>query len=77
MLGKLKGYGIEDVDEIQVPNDPKNDGKIKGFAFLRFNTCSDAEAAFHCLRKPDAVFGKAKGDKVAFARTSMHPREEV
>ncbi|XWS61035.1 hypothetical protein CRYUN_Cryun07bG0091200 [Craigia yunnanensis] len=77
VLGKLKGYGIEDFDEIQVPNDPKNDRKIKGFAFLRFNTCSDAKAAFHRLRKPDAVFGNARGAKVAFARTPMHPREEV
>ncbi|XP_022736270.1 uncharacterized protein LOC111289463 isoform X2 [Durio zibethinus] len=77
VLRKLNGYGIEDLDEIQVPNDPKNEGKNKGFALLRFNTCSDAKAAFHRLRKPDAVFGNAKSAKVAFARTPMHSREEV
>lgn len=77
MLEKLKGCGIEDVDEIQVPNDPKNERKIKGFAFLRFNTCCDAKAAFHRLRKPDALFGNARCAKVAFAHTPVHPREEV
>ncbi|XVF09702.1 hypothetical protein REPUB_Repub07fG0118100 [Reevesia pubescens] len=77
VLGKLKGYRIEGIDEIQVPNDPKNDKKIKGYALLRFNTCSNAKAAFHCLRKPDAVFGYATGAKVAFACTPMHSREKV
>ncbi|KAG4190572.1 hypothetical protein ERO13_A07G039100v2 [Gossypium hirsutum] len=77
VLGKLKGYGIENIDEIQVPNDPKDDRKIKGFAFLRFNTFSDAKAALHRLRKPDAAFGNARGAKIAFARTPMHPREKV
>ncbi|MBA0674056.1 hypothetical protein Goari_015670, partial [Gossypium aridum] len=77
VLGKLKGYGIENIDEIQVPNDPKDDRKIKGFAFLRFNTFSDAKAALHRLRKPDIAFGNARGAKIAFARTPMHPRERV
>ncbi|XVE58685.1 hypothetical protein DITRI_Ditri04bG0188700 [Diplodiscus trichospermus] len=77
VLQKLKGYGIEDVAEIKVPSDPKKEGKIKGFAFLRFDTCFAAKAAFHHLRKPDAVFGTAKGAKVAFARTPMHQREEA
>ncbi|MFQ6619254.1 hypothetical protein Gotur_001203 [Gossypium turneri] len=77
VLGKLKGYGIENIDDIQVPNDPKDDRKIKGFAFLRFNTFSDAKAALHRLRKPDIAFGNAKGAKIAFARTPMHPGERV
>ncbi|XVF50686.1 hypothetical protein PTKIN_Ptkin04bG0122100 [Pterospermum kingtungense] len=77
VLRKLKGYGIEDVDEIQVIVDPKKNGKIKGFAFLRFNTCSDAKAAFLHLKKPDAVFGNARGAKVAFVYTPMRPRKEV
>ncbi|XP_021285586.1 heterogeneous nuclear ribonucleoprotein Q-like isoform X3 [Herrania umbratica] len=77
VLEKLKCYGIEDVDEIQVPNDPKNKRKIQGFAFLRFNTCCVAKAAFHRLRKPDALFGDARGAKVAFSHTPVHPREEA
>ncbi|MBA0789993.1 hypothetical protein Gohar_014668, partial [Gossypium harknessii] len=77
VLGKLKGYGIENIDDIQVPNDPKDDRKIKGFAFLRFNTFSDAKAALHRLRKPDIAFGNARGAKIAFARTPMHPGERV
>ncbi|OMO85867.1 hypothetical protein CCACVL1_09951 [Corchorus capsularis] len=74
---KLKTYGIEDLDEIQVPNDPKKEGWIKGFSFLRFSTCSAAEVALHRLRKPDAFFGNERGAKVTFAHTKMHSTEEV
>ncbi|GMI95297.1 hypothetical protein HRI_003199000 [Hibiscus trionum] len=76
VLRKLKGYGIENIVEIQVPKDSKNDKKIKGFAFLRFNTFSDATAALHRLRKSDAVFGSPRRAKIDFARTPMHSREE-
>ncbi|KAE8663304.1 F5O11.10, putative isoform 1 [Hibiscus syriacus] len=77
ILGKLKGYGIENIVEIQVPKDTKNDKKIKGFSFLRFNTFSDAKAALHHLRKPDVVFGNLRRAKVAFAHTPMQSREEI
>ncbi|OMO98053.1 hypothetical protein COLO4_14173 [Corchorus olitorius] len=77
VVEKLKTYGIEDLDEIQVPNDPKKEGRIKGFSLLRFSTCSSAEVALHRLRKPDAFFGNARGAKVTFAHTKMHSTEEV
>ncbi|KAL4339635.1 hypothetical protein GQ457_08G035910 [Hibiscus cannabinus] len=77
VIRKLKGYGIENIVEIQVPEDTKNDKKIKGFAFLRFNTFSDAMAALQRLRKPDAVFGSPRRAKIDFARTPMHSREEI
>ncbi|KAE8721678.1 F5O11.10, putative isoform 1 [Hibiscus syriacus] len=77
ILGKLKGYGIVNIVEIQVPKDSKNDKKIKGFAFLRFKTFFDAKAALHHLRKPDVVFGNLRCAKVSFARTPMQSREKI
>ncbi|XP_010918318.1 uncharacterized protein [Elaeis guineensis] len=77
VLETLKGYGIEQVEHILLPDDPNNEGKIKGFAFLEFNSHSDAMAAFQRLKKPDAVFGCDRSAKVAFAQTPMHPAEEV
>lgn len=76
-MAALKGYGIEQIDEIFLPEDIKNDGKIKGYAFVEFSTHSDAMAAFQRLRKPDAVFGCDRSAKVAFAPSSMHPSEEI
>ncbi|XP_008798532.2 heterogeneous nuclear ribonucleoprotein Q-like isoform X2 [Phoenix dactylifera] len=77
VLETLKGYGIEQVEHILLPDDPNNEGKIKGFAFLEFNSHSDAMAAFQRLKKPDAVFGCDRSAKVAFAQTPMHPAEEI
>ncbi|URD88954.1 hypothetical protein MUK42_27696 [Musa troglodytarum] len=77
VIETLKGYGIEQLEDIILPDDPKNEGKTKGFAFLEFNSHSDAMAAFQRLRKPDALFGRDRSAKVSFAENSMHPSEEV
>ncbi|CAL5364253.1 unnamed protein product [Camellia sinensis] len=77
VLGTLKSYGIENIEEIYLPADPQKAGKIKGFALLEFSTHSDAMAAFQRLRKPDAVFGCDRSAKVAFAQTPMHPNQEI
>lgn len=77
VLEALKSYGIENIEEIHLPNDSQKEGKIKGFALLEFSTHSDALAAFQRLRKPDAIFGRDRSAKVAFAQTPMHPNEEV
>ncbi|KAF6168826.1 hypothetical protein GIB67_042133 [Kingdonia uniflora] len=68
----LKSLGVEKIEEIHLPDDPNNEGKIEGFALLEFNNHFDAMAAFHRLRKPDAVFGCAKSAKVA-----LQPTEEA
>ncbi|KAK2971743.1 hypothetical protein RJ640_022882 [Escallonia rubra] len=77
VLETLKRYGIEHIEEIHLPRDPKNEGKIRGFAHLEFSTHSDAMAAFQRLRKPDADFGRDRSAKVAFTQTPMQPNEEV
>lgn len=72
----MKGYGVESIEEIYLPEDPKSEGKHRGFALLEFSSHSDAMAAFKQLKKPDAIFGCDRSAKVAFAQTSMHPSEE-
>ncbi|XP_042752819.1 uncharacterized protein LOC111904032 isoform X2 [Lactuca sativa] len=76
VLQQLKQYGIEHIEMIRLPENPKLVGKNKGFAFLEFTTHSDAVAAFQRLKKPDAVFGRDISAKVAFAQTPMRQNDE-
>uniref|UniRef100_A0A1D1XE69 Heterogeneous nuclear ribonucleoprotein Q n=1 Tax=Anthurium amnicola TaxID=1678845 RepID=A0A1D1XE69_9ARAE len=76
VLETLKGFGVS-TEEVLLPDDPQKEGNNKGFAFLEFDSHSDAMAAFQRLRKPDAIFGCDRSAKVAFAQFSMHPSEEV
>lgn len=75
-MQQLKHYGIDHIETIRIPEDPKIDGKIKGFAFLEFTTHSDAAEAFQRLQKPDVIFGRDVSVKVAFARAPMHSSDE-
>ncbi|KAJ4951384.1 hypothetical protein NE237_028216 [Protea cynaroides] len=77
VLETLKSFQIEQIDEIYLPDDPKIEGKNRGFALVEFSTHSDAMTAFQRLRKPDAVFGCDRSAKVAFAQSSIHPSEEA
>ncbi|OVA18683.1 RNA recognition motif domain [Macleaya cordata] len=77
VLETLKTLGIEQVEEVYLPDDPKTEGKIRGFALLEFTSHSDAMAAFQRLRKPDAIFGCDRSAKVAFAQSSIHPSDEA
>lgn len=77
MVETLKGFGVEGVEHLLLPDDPNNEGKSKGFAFLEFSSHSDAMAAFQRLRKPDAVLGCERSAKVSFAQTPINPSEEL
>lgn len=77
MVETLKGFGVEGVEHLDLPDDPNNEGKSKGFAFLEFSSHSDAMAAFQRLRKPDAVLGCDRSAKVSFAQTPINPSEEL
>ncbi|XP_077235441.1 uncharacterized protein LOC143877320 isoform X2 [Tasmannia lanceolata] len=77
VLAKLKDYAVEQIVEIFLPEDSKNEGKNKGFALLEFSTHSDAMTAFQRLRKPFAIFGCDISAKVAFAQSSIHPSQEA
>ncbi|GFZ15230.1 hypothetical protein Acr_24g0014200 [Actinidia rufa] len=38
VLETLKSYGVENIEDIHLPDDPQKEGKIKGFALLEFST---------------------------------------
>ncbi|XP_071732690.1 uncharacterized protein [Rutidosis leptorrhynchoides] len=67
VLQQLKHYGVENVDTIRVPEDPKNGQKNKGHAFLEFTTHSVATEACKRLKKQDVLFGRDKNVTVSFA----------
>eukprot|EP00252_Welwitschia_mirabilis_P027711 TRINITY_DN9580_c0_g2_i1.p1 TRINITY_DN9580_c0_g2~~TRINITY_DN9580_c0_g2_i1.p1 ORF type:complete len:671 (+),score=190.84 TRINITY_DN9580_c0_g2_i1:207-2219(+) len=74
---KLKEYGIDNVVELTLVDDPKEEGKNRGFAFLEFNTHLEATNAFKRLQKRDVFFGMNIGAKVEFAVSGIEPDEEV
>ncbi|KAH7841081.1 hypothetical protein Vadar_025358 [Vaccinium darrowii] len=77
VLGALKSYGVENIEDILLPGDTKKEGRIKGFALLEFNTHLDAMAALERLRKSDVAFGLDSSANIAFAQTPIHPNQEV
>jgi len=74
---KLKEYEIENIEEMALMDDPKNEGQNRGFAFLEFTTHQFAMNAYKRLQKRDVVFGCDRSAKVAFAESSVKPDEEV
>lgn len=72
MLEKLKEYGIEDVVDIQLPDDQNT----KGYILLKFSNHTNAMEAHRRLSMPDAVFGCDRSAKVAFRHTRT-PNEEA
>lgn len=74
---KLNEYGIENIEEMALMDDPKNEGQNRGFAFLEFTTHQCAMKAFKRLQKRDVVFGCDRTARVAFAESSIQPDEEV
>ncbi|XP_057822187.1 uncharacterized protein LOC131034621 [Cryptomeria japonica] len=77
LRNKLKEYGIEDVEELTLMDDPEHEGMNRGFAFLEFNTHLDATNAFKRLQKRDVFFGVDVSAKVAFAKSGIEPDEEI
>lgn len=77
VLDALKGLGVEGIEQIALPEDPKIEGKSKGFAFVEFCTHIDAKAALNHLCKPDAVLGCDFSAKVSFAQLSVNHSEEL
>eukprot|EP00249_Psilotum_nudum_P024616 c29238_g2_i2 orf=207-2666(+) len=74
---KLKEYGIRGIEELSLMQDPRNEGKNRGFAFLELATHNDAIRAHQRLQKPDAVFGVERSAKVAWAEPQNDPDEAV
>ncbi|KAL6867475.1 hypothetical protein ACP4OV_015499 [Aristida adscensionis] len=72
----LNELGIDGL-EMSLPDDPDSGGRNKGFAFIQFESHSDAIEAFQRLRKPDAIFGMNRSAKVSFAQTPLQPCEDL
>eukprot|EP01018_Ginkgo_biloba_P012951 Gb_38984 [translate_table: standard] len=77
LRSKLKDYGVENIEELTLMDDPQAEGMNRGFAFLEFNTHLDATNAFKRLQKRDVFFGIDLCAKVAFAKSGIEPDEEV
>ncbi|KAF3639555.1 putative peptidyl-prolyl cis-trans isomerase Pin1-like [Capsicum annuum] len=75
---KLKDYGVEGVENINLVADPKREGLSRGFAFLEFSCHTDALTAYKRLQRPDVVFGHSERTaKIAFAEPLRDPDPEV
>lgn len=71
---KLKDYGIESVENINVVPDARHEGLSRGFAFLEFSCHADAMQAYKRLQKQDVIFGHTERTaKVAFAEPIREP----
>lgn len=78
MKQKLKDYGVEAVENINLVADPKREGLSRGFAFLEFSCHTDAMTAYKRLQRPDVVFGHSERTaKIAFAEPLRDPDPEV
>ena len=74
---KLKSFGIDNIEDLTLVEDPKSEGMNRGFAFMEFSARSDAMNAYKRLQKRDVVLGTDKTAKVSFAETFIEPDEEV
>lgn len=74
---KLKSFGIDNIEDLTLVEDPKSEGMNRGFAFMEFSARSDAMNAYKRLQKRDVVLGTDKTAKVSFAETFVEPDEEV
>ncbi|XP_070668736.1 uncharacterized protein [Malus domestica] len=75
---KLKDYGVEGVENINLVPDVQSDGLSRGFAFIEFSCRGDARLAYKRLQQPDAIFGHAeRAAKVAFAEPIREPDPEI
>lgn len=78
VIQKLKDYGVEGVENVNLVADPKREGLSRGFAFLEFSCHTDAMTAYKRLQRPDVVFGHSERTaKIAFAEPLRDPDPEV
>ena len=75
VLSLLQKVGITKVDEVTVVPDPENTELNRGFAFIEFETKSDAQMAYRKLQIKN-VFWEYSKIKVAWAESLADPVEE-
>ncbi|KAL5557583.1 hypothetical protein UlMin_039819 [Ulmus minor] len=75
---KLKDYGIDSVENINLVPDAQREGSSRGFAFLEFSCHAEAMLAYKRLQKPDVIFGHPERTaKVGFAEPLHEPDPEI
>ncbi|OVA14752.1 RNA recognition motif domain [Macleaya cordata] len=77
LVEKLKSYELENLETVDLIDDPNEKGKNRGYAFLSFSTHMDAVAACSKLQKGHVFFGRTVRGDVAFAKSAVEPDEEV
>ena len=76
-MDALKNFGIENVEDITLMEDPQLEGVNRGFAFIEFNTHKEALSAFRRLQQNDVVFGSDRSAKIAWAQPLNEPDEDT
>ncbi|KAK9121074.1 hypothetical protein Syun_018691 [Stephania yunnanensis] len=76
VLERLKNLGVEQIEEIYLPDNPNKEGKSIGYALLEFKHPFRCNVRISRLKQPDALFGRDRSAKVAFSQ-SIHPSEEA
>ncbi|KAF0907834.1 hypothetical protein E2562_020892 [Oryza meyeriana var. granulata] len=66
---ELKTYKLENLEDINLVEDPERKGKNRGYAFLDFCTCVDAVDAFFKLQNRDIYLGTDARAQVSFSKT--------
>ncbi|RZC84667.1 hypothetical protein C5167_047454 [Papaver somniferum] len=77
LVEKLKSYDLENLEQVDLIDDPNESGRNRGYAFLSFSTHMDAVAACSKLHKLNPHFGKSVRADIAFAKSAVEPDEDV
>ncbi|KAI3966844.1 hypothetical protein MKW92_011556 [Papaver armeniacum] len=77
LVEKLKSYDLENLEQVDLIDDPNESGRNRGYAFLSFSTHMDAVAACSKLHKLNPHFGKSARADIAFAKSAVEPDEDV
>ncbi|XP_078148231.1 RNA-binding (RRM/RBD/RNP motifs) family protein isoform X1 [Carex rostrata] len=73
----LKGFGVENFEDLKLVEDPRNEGMNRGFAFLEFSSRNEAMDALKRLQKRDVKLGSDRAPKVAFSDSFRELDEEI
>jgi RNA recognition motif-containing protein len=66
---ELKTYKLENLEDINLVEDPERKGKNRGYAFLDFRTNVDGVDAFFKLQNRDIYLGTDVRAQVSFSKT--------
>ncbi|KAJ7555715.1 hypothetical protein O6H91_05G052000 [Diphasiastrum complanatum] len=77
VIETLKKYGVGNIEELTLMEDPQHAGMSRGFAFAEFSTHKDAKFAFKRLQRLNVFLGTDRPAKIAWADPINEPDDEV